>query len=69
MITKDFEFKKGQKFLVRQSENNVILTVMAVEDKYAMIRFKGCLPFVKSTKSLVEYLNSLTSTLMLKNKI
>lgn len=38
------DIKKGQKFWSDYS-GDLYLKIMAIEDKYVMARFKGCVPF------------------------
>jgi len=42
---------KGTK--LTNAESNNYLKVMAYSDGYYMLRFKGCMPFVKSKKDLI----------------
>jgi len=49
----EMEIKKGMKWISFMGSE---LTVMGIVDKFVMLRYKRCIPFVKSMKEMPEFL-------------
>lgn len=52
------EYKVGQKFISNTNMNYV--RIMAIAEGYAMLRFKGAFPFIKTLKELPEFIKQIS---------